>query len=94
MPQPVRKTVVQRQNDPYIYLYVMGEWYCYNPLEPPLGSGAMGDVYKGFRLSRLFLPLSSDKNYTLYEADLYTSNRFPDQNSFFHKNESSARSAR
>ena len=49
MPQPVRKTVVQRQNDPYIYLYVMGEWYCYNPLEPPLGSGAMGDVYKGFR---------------------------------------------
>lgn len=49
MPQPVRKTVVQRQNDPYIYLYVMGEWYCYNPLEQPLGSGAMGDVYKGFR---------------------------------------------
>ncbi|MDE6689558.1 MAG: serine/threonine protein kinase [Prevotella sp.] len=27
----------------------MGEWYCYNPLEPPLGSGAMGDVYKGYR---------------------------------------------
>lgn len=27
----------------------MGEWYCYNPLEPPLGSGAMGDVYRGFR---------------------------------------------
>lgn len=43
------QTVVQRQNDPYIYLYVMGEWYCYNPMEPPLGSGAMGDVYRGYR---------------------------------------------
>jgi len=49
MPQPVKQTVVQRKNDPYIYLYVMGEWYCYNPLEPPLGSGAMGDVYRGYR---------------------------------------------
>lgn len=49
MAQPVRKTVVQRPNDPYIYLYVMGEWYCYNPLELPLGSGAMGDVYGGYR---------------------------------------------
>jgi len=49
MPQPVKKTVVQRKNDPYIYLYVMGEWYCYNPMEPPLGSGAMGDVYRGYR---------------------------------------------
>lgn len=38
-----------RKGDPYIYLYVMGEWYCYNPQEPPLGSGAMGDVYRGFR---------------------------------------------
>lgn len=43
------KSVMQRPNDPYIYLYVMGEWYCYNPYEPPLGSGAMGDVYKGYR---------------------------------------------
>lgn len=43
------KTVVNRKNDPYLYLYVMGEWYCYNPLEPPLGSGAMGDVYRGYR---------------------------------------------
>ena len=42
-------TVVQRKNDPYIYLYVMGEWYCYNPSEPPLGGGAMGDVYRGYR---------------------------------------------
>lgn len=43
------KTVVQRKNDPYLYLYVMGEWYCYNPLESPIGHGAMGDVYRGFR---------------------------------------------
>ena len=43
------QTVVQRPNDPYIYLFVMGEWYCYNPQEPPLGSGAMGDVYRGYR---------------------------------------------
>lgn len=49
MPQTVRQTVVQRKNDPFIYLYVMGEWYCYNPQEPPLGSGAMGDVYRGYR---------------------------------------------
>lgn len=35
MANPVRQTVVQRKNDPYIYLYVMGEWYCYNPQEPP-----------------------------------------------------------
>ncbi len=45
------KTIVQRPNDPYIYLYVMGEWYCYNPQEAPLGSGAMGDVYRGYRCS-------------------------------------------
>ena len=49
MANPVRQTVVQRKNDPYIYLYVMGEWYCYNPQEAPLGSGAMGDVYRGYR---------------------------------------------
>ena len=49
MPQQVRQTVVQKKNDPYIYLYVMGEWYCYNPMEPPLGCGAMGDVYRGYR---------------------------------------------
>ncbi len=41
--------VVQRANDPYLYLFVMGEWYCYNPMEAPLGGGAMGDVYKGYR---------------------------------------------
>ena len=43
------QTVLQRKGDPFIYLYVMGEWYCYNPMEPPLGSGAMGDVYRGYR---------------------------------------------
>ena len=49
MANPVKKTIVQRKNDPYIYLYVAGEWYCYNPSETPLGSGAMGDVYRGYR---------------------------------------------
>ena len=43
------QAVQQRPNDPYLYLYVMGEWYCYNPSEPPLGSGAMGDVFRGYR---------------------------------------------
>lgn len=51
MVKKVRQTVVQRKNDPYIYLYVMGEWYCYNPMHEPLGSGAMGDVYLGYRCS-------------------------------------------
>lgn len=51
MGNTVKHTVVQRKGDPYIYLYVMGEWYCYNPQEPPLGSGAMGDVYRGYRCS-------------------------------------------
>jgi serine/threonine-protein kinase len=27
----------------------MGEWYCYDPNVPPLGSGAMGTVYLGYR---------------------------------------------
>ena len=49
MTNRVRHTVVQKKNDPFIYLYVMGEWYCYNPYEAPLGSGAMGDVYRGYR---------------------------------------------
>lgn len=46
------QTVVQKPNDPYIYLYVMGEWYCYNPLDPSalIGSGAMGDVFRGYRI--------------------------------------------
>lgn len=48
--QQARQTVVQRENDPYIYLYVMGEWYCYNPQDTPIGRGAMGDVYIGYRV--------------------------------------------
>lgn len=51
MPYGAPKTVMQRPNDPNIYLWVMGEWYCYNPYEKPIGSGAMGDVYKGIRCS-------------------------------------------
>jgi serine/threonine-protein kinase len=27
----------------------MGEWYCYDPAKEPLGSGAMGTVYLGYR---------------------------------------------
>jgi serine/threonine-protein kinase len=42
-------TVFQRPGDPYIYLFVMGEWYCYDPATEPLGSGAMGTVYLGYR---------------------------------------------
>lgn len=44
------KTVYQRPNDPFIYLLVMGEWYCYDPTSTPLGSGAMGTVYMGYRV--------------------------------------------
>lgn len=42
-----RKTVVRRGQ--YIYLLAEGVWYCYNPDDSPLGSGAMGDVYLGYR---------------------------------------------
>lgn len=45
----MQQSVIQRPNDPNIYLLVMGEWYGYNPNFEPLGSGAMGTVYKGFR---------------------------------------------
>lgn len=44
-----KQNVIQRPGDPYIYLFVMNEWYCYNPNDPPLGSGAMGTVYLGYR---------------------------------------------
>ncbi|MCM1517052.1 MAG: serine/threonine protein kinase [Pseudoflavonifractor sp.] len=44
------RTVFQRPDDPYIYLLVMGEWYCYDPTSSPLGSGAMGTVYIGYRV--------------------------------------------
>jgi serine/threonine-protein kinase len=43
------QTVLQRPGDPNIYLFVMGEWFGYNPQSEPLGSGAMGIVYLGFR---------------------------------------------
>lgn len=34
--------------DPFIYLFVNREWYCYNPNER-IGGGAMGDVFLGYR---------------------------------------------
>lgn len=50
MPQKPRQTVFQRKGDPYLYLFVNGEWYCYNPSEEPLGGGAMGTVWRGYRV--------------------------------------------
>lgn len=50
MPQIQRQTVFQRKGDPYLYLFVEREWYCYNPSEEPLGSGAMGTVWRGYRV--------------------------------------------
>lgn len=46
----VKKSVYQRAGDPYIYLYVMGDWYCYNPTSKAIGNGAMGTVYLGYRV--------------------------------------------
>lgn len=45
----VFQNVMQRQGDPFVYLFVTGEWYCYNPYVPPIGSGAMGDVFCGYK---------------------------------------------
>lgn len=47
------QTVFQHNtpDDPYIYLWIMNEWYCYDPNSKPLGSGAMGTVYLGYRCS-------------------------------------------
>lgn len=45
----IQQAVIQKPNDANIYLFVMGEWYCYNPMVEPLGSGAMGTVYLGYR---------------------------------------------
>ena len=45
------KTVFQRKGDPYLYLYVNREWYCYDPSEEPLGSGAMGTVWHGYKVN-------------------------------------------
>ena len=50
MPPVQRKMVFQRKGDPYLYLFVEREWYCYNPSEEPLGSGAMGTVWRGYRV--------------------------------------------
>ncbi len=50
MPPIQRKTVFQRKDDPFLYLFVEREWYCYNPAEEPLGSGAMGTVWRGYRV--------------------------------------------
>lgn len=44
----VPQTVLQYPNDPRIFIFVMGEWYCFNPCEKPIGSGAMGIVYHGY----------------------------------------------
>lgn len=40
--------VYQREGDPRIYLFAMGQWYYYDPSVAPLGSGAMGTVYLGY----------------------------------------------
>ncbi len=47
----IQQPVFRREGDPYIYLYVkeVKEWYCYDPLNSLVGSGAMGTVYSGFR---------------------------------------------
>ena len=49
-PTQQRRTVFQREGDPYLYLYAEREWYCYNPDDDPLGSGAMGTVWLGYRV--------------------------------------------
>lgn len=40
--------VIQKDGDPRIYLYAMGQWFYYDPGSTPLGDGAMGTVYLGF----------------------------------------------
>ena len=51
MQEQTQSQVFQREGDPYIYLYAKNQWYCYNPNEDPLGSGAMGTVFLGFSCS-------------------------------------------
>ena len=51
MGEQTKTQVYQREGDPFIYLYVNQQWYCYNPQETPLGGGAMGTVYLGFSCS-------------------------------------------
>lgn len=45
-----KSTVYRRKGDPNLYLFVEGEWYGYNPQSQPLGDGAMGTVWQGFRV--------------------------------------------
>ena len=51
MNEQFQSQVFQREGDPYIYLFANQQWYCYNPNDEPLGSGAMGTVYLGFSCS-------------------------------------------
>ena len=48
MAAPFYSQVFNRDGDPYTYLYVGGQWFCFNPNDPPLGEGAMGTVFLGF----------------------------------------------
>ena len=43
--------IYQREGDPLIYLQVKGQWYYYDPTSKPLGEGAMGIVYLGYKSS-------------------------------------------
>jgi len=45
-----QQCVVQKPDDPNIYLYVVNEWFCYNTQSEPLGNGSMGTVYLGYRM--------------------------------------------
>lgn len=49
----IQQTIVTYDDDPFVYLYVRDtrEWYCYNPSNSIVGSGAMGTVYLGYRCS-------------------------------------------
>ena len=51
MSQNSSSQVFQREGDPYIYLNVKQQWFCFNPNDEPLGGGAMGTVYLGFSCS-------------------------------------------
>lgn len=47
---PNNSPVIRRKGDPNIYLYVNGDWYGYNPDAAPLGGGAMGTVWQGYKI--------------------------------------------
>lgn len=48
MGEQFQSQVFQREGDPFTYLWANNQWYCFNPNEEPLGSGAMGTVFLGF----------------------------------------------